>query len=45
MGRAFSFETTEFILDQLPCWLTYTNGDTHQVIDDSTFICYVFRYD
>ncbi|WP_411747071.1 FAD-dependent oxidoreductase, partial [Psychrobacillus psychrotolerans] len=22
--RAFSFETTEFIMDQLPCWLTYT---------------------
>ena len=35
IGRAFSFETTEFILDQLPCWLTYTNGDTHQVIDDN----------
>ena len=44
IGRAFSFETTEFILNQLPCWLTYTNGDTHQVIDDN-FICYVFRYD
>ena len=35
IGRAFSFETTEFILNQLPCWLTYTNGDTHQVIDDN----------
>ncbi|MGJ5713153.1 tRNA uridine-5-carboxymethylaminomethyl(34) synthesis enzyme MnmG [Staphylococcus auricularis] len=35
VGRAFSFETTEYILDQLPCWLTYTNGDTHQVIDDN----------
>ncbi|MGP5092751.1 tRNA uridine-5-carboxymethylaminomethyl(34) synthesis enzyme MnmG [Staphylococcus equorum] len=34
-GRAFSFETTEYILDQLPCWLTYTNADTHQVIDDN----------
>ncbi|ANZ34320.1 tRNA uridine-5-carboxymethylaminomethyl(34) synthesis enzyme MnmG [Staphylococcus carnosus] len=35
VGRAFSFETTEFILDQLPCWLTYTNDKTHQVIDDN----------
>ncbi|HEC2191347.1 TPA: tRNA uridine-5-carboxymethylaminomethyl(34) synthesis enzyme MnmG, partial [Staphylococcus delphini] len=26
---------TEYILDQLPCWLTYTNGETHQVIDDN----------
>lgn len=23
--RAFSFETTEYIMDQLPCWLTYTS--------------------
>lgn len=35
VGRAFSFETTEYILDQLPCWLTYTNDKTHQVIDDN----------
>ncbi len=35
MGRAFSFETTEYILDQLPCWLTYTNAETHKVIDDN----------
>ncbi|RXK18557.1 tRNA uridine-5-carboxymethylaminomethyl(34) synthesis enzyme MnmG [Macrococcus sp. DPC7161] len=33
--RAFSYETTEFILDQLPCWLTYTNDKTHQIIDDN----------
>ncbi|MCE4956699.1 tRNA uridine-5-carboxymethylaminomethyl(34) synthesis enzyme MnmG [Macrococcoides caseolyticum] len=33
--RAFSYETTEFILDQLPCWLTYTNAQTHKVIDDN----------
>ncbi|MTD31220.1 tRNA uridine-5-carboxymethylaminomethyl(34) synthesis enzyme MnmG [Planomicrobium sp. YIM 101495] len=31
--RAFSFETTEFILDQLPCWLTYTTSETHEIID------------
>ncbi|TAA70607.1 tRNA uridine-5-carboxymethylaminomethyl(34) synthesis enzyme MnmG [Planococcus salinarum] len=33
--RAFGFETTEFIMDQLPCWLTYTTSDTHQIIDDN----------
>ncbi|WAA09537.1 tRNA uridine-5-carboxymethylaminomethyl(34) synthesis enzyme MnmG [Fervidibacillus albus] len=31
--RAFSYETTEFITDQLPCWLTYTTEKTHQIID------------
>lgn len=30
--RAFSFETTKFITDQLPCWLTYTNAETHDLI-------------
>lgn len=35
VGRAFSFDTTEYILNQLPCWLTYTNDKTHQVIDDN----------
>ena len=33
--RAFSFETTEFIMDQLPCWLTYTGEPTHQIINDN----------
>ena len=33
--RAFSYETTEFIMDQLPCWLTYTNERTHQIIDEN----------
>lgn len=33
--RAFSYETTEFIMDQLPCWLTYTNEKTHQIIDEN----------
>ncbi|MGG3800423.1 tRNA uridine-5-carboxymethylaminomethyl(34) synthesis enzyme MnmG [Metabacillus fastidiosus] len=32
---AFSYETTKFITDQLPCWLTYTNLETHQIIDDN----------
>jgi tRNA uridine 5-carboxymethylaminomethyl modification enzyme len=31
--RAFSYETTKFITEQLPCWLTYTNETTHQIID------------
>ena len=31
--RAFSFETTKYITDQLPCWLTYTNDRTHKLID------------
>lgn len=35
VGRAFSYETTEYILDQLPCWLTYTTSETHQIIDDN----------
>ncbi|MBM7693571.1 tRNA uridine 5-carboxymethylaminomethyl modification enzyme [Peribacillus deserti] len=33
--RAFSYETTKFITDQLPCWLTYTSEITHQIIDDN----------
>jgi tRNA uridine 5-carboxymethylaminomethyl modification enzyme len=33
--RAFSFETTEFIMDQLPCWLTYTSENTHMIINDN----------
>jgi tRNA uridine 5-carboxymethylaminomethyl modification enzyme len=31
--RAFSYETTEYITDQLPCWLTYTSNETHQLIN------------
>lgn len=33
--RAFSFETTEFIMDQLPCWLTYTSPRTHEIINEN----------
>ncbi|MFC7063040.1 tRNA uridine-5-carboxymethylaminomethyl(34) synthesis enzyme MnmG [Halobacillus seohaensis] len=33
--RFFSYETTEFITDQIPCWLTYTNETTHQIINDN----------
>ncbi|QTN01193.1 tRNA uridine-5-carboxymethylaminomethyl(34) synthesis enzyme MnmG [Sediminibacillus dalangtanensis] len=33
--QSFSYETTEVITDQIPCWLTYTNEFTHKVIDDN----------
>ncbi|WP_202081566.1 tRNA uridine-5-carboxymethylaminomethyl(34) synthesis enzyme MnmG [Caldalkalibacillus salinus] len=32
---SFSFETTEYLEDQLPCWLTYTGEETHKVIQDN----------
>lgn len=34
-ARAFSYETTNFITNQLPCWLTYTSEITHQIIDNN----------
>ena len=33
--QGFSYETVDFITDQIPCWLTYTNPHTHEVIDDN----------
>lgn len=33
--QAFSFETTEFIMDQIPCWLTYTSPETHEIINNN----------
>src|SRR5699024_10147542 len=33
--QGFSYETTEYITDQIPCWLTYTNEFTHQIINDN----------
>ncbi|ARK32923.1 tRNA uridine-5-carboxymethylaminomethyl(34) synthesis enzyme MnmG [Halalkalibacter krulwichiae] len=33
--RAFSYETTKYITDQLPCWLTYTSEETHQIINNN----------
>jgi len=33
--QGFSYETTEYIKDQLPCWLTHTNEKTHKVINDN----------
>ncbi len=31
----FSFETEEINKDQVSCWLTYTNSETHKVIKDN----------
>lgn len=33
--KFFSYETTEEVPNQIPCWLTYTTGETHQVIQDN----------
>ncbi|MGC5326499.1 tRNA uridine-5-carboxymethylaminomethyl(34) synthesis enzyme MnmG [Brevibacillus sp. SYSU BS000544] len=33
--RAFSFETTTYKEDQLPCWLTYTQPETHEIINNN----------
>lgn len=33
--RAFSYETTTFNHEQIPCWLTYTEKETHQLISDN----------
>ena len=31
----FSFGTESLILDQVPCWLTYTNEETHNIIKNN----------
>lgn len=33
--RAFSYDTKELNMDQLPCWLTHTNEFTHEIINDN----------
>ncbi len=33
--QAFSYETTEYITDQVACWLTHTNPGTHEIINDN----------
>lgn len=33
--KFFSFDTTEEVPNQLPCWLTYTSEDTHKIINDN----------
>lgn len=40
--RAFSYETTEYIMDQLPCWLTYTSEQTHKIIEDNLHLSPMF---
>ena len=40
--RAFSFETTEHITDQLPCWLTYTSEETHDIINANLHLSPMF---
>jgi tRNA uridine 5-carboxymethylaminomethyl modification enzyme len=32
---AFSYDTKEFIKEQIPCWLTYTNLETHKIIQEN----------
>lgn len=31
----FSYETSQELIDQIPCWLTYTNESTHKIINDN----------
>lgn len=33
--RYFSYEMTEELVEQLPCWLTYTNDRTHGIINNN----------
>lgn len=33
--QPFSFETTSMMNEQLPCWLTYTNEKTHEIINNN----------
>ncbi|MEK4630495.1 MAG: tRNA uridine-5-carboxymethylaminomethyl(34) synthesis enzyme MnmG [Solibacillus sp.] len=40
--RAFSYETTEYITDQLPCWLTYTSEQTHDIINANLHLSPMF---
>lgn len=40
--RAFSYETTEYITDQLPCWLTYTSENTHDIINANLHLSPMF---
>ncbi len=32
---SFSYETTEYVTDQIPCWLTYTTKKSHEIIDEN----------
>ncbi|URN95942.1 MAG: tRNA uridine-5-carboxymethylaminomethyl(34) synthesis enzyme MnmG [Candidatus Pristimantibacillus lignocellulolyticus] len=33
--KFFSYETKESNIEQIPCWLTYTAPETHQIINDN----------
>ncbi len=33
--QPFSFLTDQFQVEQLPCWITFTNPDVHQLIQDN----------
>ncbi|MDF2720765.1 MAG: tRNA uridine 5-carboxymethylaminomethyl modification protein [Paenibacillus sp.] len=33
--KYFSFETEPFEREQLPCWLTYTSSETHEIINNN----------
>jgi tRNA uridine 5-carboxymethylaminomethyl modification enzyme len=33
--QPFSFLTDNFHVDQVPCWITFTNSDVHQLIQDN----------
>jgi tRNA uridine 5-carboxymethylaminomethyl modification enzyme len=33
--KHFSYETKEGLKDQLPCWLTYTSAETHDIISSN----------
>jgi tRNA uridine 5-carboxymethylaminomethyl modification enzyme len=33
--KYFSYETKPFFREQLPCWLTYTSTDTHEIIQNN----------
>src|SRR5699024_7813478 len=36
--KSFSYETTDQSTEQIPCWLTYTNENTHKVIIENLII-------
>lgn len=33
--QPFSFLTTNFAVEQMPCWITYTNSDVHELIREN----------
>ncbi len=41
----FSFETDKIEIEQVPCYLTYTNEETHQVIRDNLHLSPLYRGD